>query len=213
MIISTDQELDEDRFSGSRSCLCIFNSWLLGLLPVFLRSRCRVSSFWTCNRSSTFWSICLKIGDQFLFFGKHCLESVQLSLQLFNRDLAPTLWSRGVLGCDPAAQLSHVAIQLVPALHQGCHPCNPLLEALMHHSPPLSEGAHLLVGLVVTCHLLRGGGSILKNLQFGLGVVLEVLAVSKDLARLHQGHWLLQAFLFPRLGVLKPGLKHLDPSL
>ena len=86
---------------------------------------------------STFRSICLKIGDKLLFLGKHCLESVQLSLQLFNRDLTSTLWGRGVLGndddvndddddcdgdnddlgCDPAAELTHVAIQLVPALH------------------------------------------------------------------------------------------------
>ena len=87
--------------------------------------------------STTFWSICLKIRDELLFLSKHCFESVQLSLQLFNRDLTSTLWGRGVLGndddvndddddcdgdnddlgCDPAAELTHVAIQLVPALH------------------------------------------------------------------------------------------------
>ena len=50
--------------------------------------------------STTFWSICLKIRDELLFLGKHCLESVQLSLQLFNRDLTSTLWGRGVLGYD-----------------------------------------------------------------------------------------------------------------
>ena len=79
----------------------------------------------------------------------------------------------------------------------------------MHNSPPLPEGAHLLVGLVVTCHLLRGGGCVLQNLQLRLGIVLEVLAVAEDLTRLHQRHRLLQAFLLPSLSVLKPGLKHL----
>ena len=79
----------------------------------------------------------------------------------------------------------------------------------MHNSPPFPEGAHLLVGLIVACHLLGGGGSVLKDLQLGLGVVLQVLAVAEDLACLHQGHRLLQAFLLPCLGVLKPGLKHL----
>ena len=51
-------------------------------------------------------------------------------------------------------------------------------------------------------HLLGGGGSVLKDLQLGLGVVLQVLAVSEDLTRLDQGHWLLQALLLPCLSVL-----------
>ena len=83
----------------------------------------------------------------------------------------------------------------------------------MHNSPPLPEGAHLLVGLIVACHLLGGGGSVLKDLQLGLGVVLQVLAVSEDLTRLDQGHWLLQALLLPCLSVLQPRLKDLDQKV
>ena len=83
----------------------------------------------------------------------------------------------------------------------------------MHNSPPLPEGAHLLVGLIVACHLLGGGGSVLKDLQLGLGVVLQVLAVAQDLAGLDQRHRLLETFLLASFSVLQPRLKDLDQKV
>ena len=82
------------------------------------------------------------------------------------------------------------------------HPGHPLLEALVDDGPPLSEGAHLLVGLVVAGHLPRGGGGVLEHLQLGLGVVLKVLAVAQDLAGLDQRHRLLETFLLACFSVL-----------
>ena len=82
------------------------------------------------------------------------------------------------------------------------HPGHPLLEALVDDGPPLSEGAHLLVGLVVAGHLLRGGGGVLEHLQLGLGVVLKVLAVAQDLAGLDQGDRFLETFLLASFSVL-----------
>ena len=83
----------------------------------------------------------------------------------------------------------------------------------MHNSPPLPEGAHLLVGLIVACHLLGGGGSVLKDLQLGLGVVLQVLAVAQDLAGLDQRDRLLETFLLASFSVLQPRLKDLDQKV
>ena len=83
----------------------------------------------------------------------------------------------------------------------------------MHNSPPLPEGAHLLVGLIVACHLLGGGGSVLKDLQLGLGVVLQVLAVAQDLAGLDQGDRFLETFLLASFSVLQPRLKDLDQKV
>ena len=93
------------------------------------------------------------------------------------------------------------------------HPGHPLLEALVDDGPPLSEGAHLLVGLVVAGHLLRGGGGVLEHLQLGLGVVLQVLAVAQDLAGLDQGDRFLETFLLASFSVLQPRLKDLDQKV
>ena len=85
---------------------------------------------------------------------------------------------------------------------------DPLLT-LLQLMGEVGDDVPLLVGLVVTGHLLRGGGRVLKNLQLRLGVVLEVFAVSEDLAGFHKGDRLAKAFLLPNLRVLHPWLKHL----
>merc|ERR1712200_381457 len=83
----------------------------------------------------------------------------------------------------------------------------------MDNSPPLFEVDNLLVSLLVTGHLLGGGGSILQHLELGLSVVLQVLAVTKDLTSLDKGDRLPKTFLLANLRVLHPWLKHLDSSL
>ena len=68
---------------------------------------------------------------------------------------------------------------------------------------------HCVLADLVGCHLLRGRGGLLQHPELGLGLVLEVLAVAEDLARLHQGDRLPQTLKLPVLGLLHPGLKHL----
>ena len=88
--------------------------------------------------------------------------------------------------------------------------------------------SHLLVGLLVTCHLLCRGSSVFQHLEnltlnrspfflgtrtdlkLCLGVVLEVLAVAQDLASLDKGDRLSETFLLPHLRVLHPWLEHLS---
>ena len=48
------------------------------------------------------------------------------------------------------------------------------------------------------------------DLKFGLGVVLEVFAVSKDLAGFDKGDRLAKTFLLAHLRVLHPWLEHLS---
>ena len=50
---------------------------------------------------------------------------------------------------------------------------------------------------------------ITPDLKFGLGVVLEVFAVSKDFAGFDEGDWLAETFLLADFRVLHPWLKHL----
>ena len=50
-------------------------------------------------------------------------------------------------------------------------------------------------------------------LELGLSVVLQVLAVSKDLTSLDKGNRLPQTFLLANLGVLHPRLKHLHAEI
>ena len=82
---------------------------------------------------------------------------------------------RRYLFVHPGAQLSHVAVQLVPALHQGGHPRHPLLGDLVDLAPPLPVALHLPVRVVVGRHLEGGGGGLLQDLYLGLALVLEVL--------------------------------------
>ena len=85
-------------------------------------------------------------------------------------------------------------------------------------------------------HLLGGGGRILQHLEkydcqvlfdiflgaffanriyleLGLSVVLQVLAVSKDLTSLDKGDRFPETFLLANLGVLHPRLKHLQAEI
>ena len=87
---------------------------------------------------------------------------------------------RRYLFVHPGAQLSHVAVQLVPALHQGRHPRHPLLGDLVHLAPPLPVPLHLPVRVVVSRHLEGGGGRLLQDLDLGFTLVLEVLAKEKS---------------------------------
>ena len=69
---------------------------------------------------------------------------------------------------------------------------------------------HCVLADLVGCHLLRGRGGLLQHPELGLGLVLEVLAVTEDLTRLHQGDRLPQTLKLPVLGLLHPGLEHLE---
>ena len=68
---------------------------------------------------------------------------------------------------------------------------------------------HCVFADLVGCHLLRGRGGLLQHPELGLGLVLEVLAISEDLTSLHQRDRLPETLELPALGSLHPGLKHL----
>merc|ERR1719341_162510 len=202
------KELLSSRGFFSRGCsLCRWG---------FCRSFCRSLSRSGRSGSSTTTmsgTIGFQIRHKLLLLGEHRFQSVQLRLKLLNGDLRLALGSSRVLCGDPGAELAHVAVQLVPALHQGRHPCDPFLGGLVHGHPALLEGGHLLVCIVVGGHLRGGAGRFLQDLQLCLTLILEVLGVSKDLAGLNEGLWLVQPVDDSLLSLLHPRLECFDTGL
>ena len=62
----------------------------------------------------------------------------------------------------------------------------------------------------MTSRVMGAMCGIRRDLKFGLGIVLEVFAVSKDLAGFDKGDRLAKTFLFSHFRVLHPWLEHLS---